>query len=76
MCCSNRCWTLFLCLCGAGLAGYAYYVEMESEKNPEYEALCDINEEISCTKVFNSEYGKGFGVIQKFVGEWNRFILE
>jgi len=32
-------------------------------------ALCDISESISCSKVFNSSYGKGFGVIGPLLGE-------
>ena len=65
--CSNRCLSLLLCMCGLGLSGYAYYVELQMEENPDYKAMCDINEEISCTRVFNSEYGTGFGIVQKFV---------
>lgn len=32
-------------------------------------ALCDINEHISCSKVFTSKYGKGFGLIAPVLGE-------
>lgn len=41
---------------GVILSIYAYYVEIQSEKDSNYEALCDINEHISCTKVFSSKW--------------------
>lgn len=40
---------------GVILSIYAYYVEIQSEKDSNYEALCDINEHISCTNVFSSK---------------------
>lgn len=65
-CCSNRCFSVLLCLIGLGLSGYTLYVQEEMSKNPEtYKALCDIDEEISCTKVFNTTYAKGFGLVDK-----------
>ena len=36
----------------------------------KYEALCDVSEKVSCTKVFNTSFAKGFGVLDKIVGEW------
>lgn len=40
---------------GVLLSIYAFYVETQSELDSDYEALCDINEHISCTKVFSSK---------------------
>lgn len=49
-------------LFAVGLSIYSVYVESRAEEDENYEALCDINPKISCTKVFTSEYGKGFGL--------------
>jgi len=57
-----------LCLTGTLLAGYAYYVEVAKEFNPDYQAMCDISAYISCSKVFTSKYGKGFGIIGELLG--------
>merc|ERR1711973_19142 len=32
-------------------------------------ALCDIDETISCSKVFTSKYGKGFGLVELITGD-------
>ncbi|KAH0955839.1 hypothetical protein HN011_005554 [Eciton burchellii] len=53
------------CVIGIALSYYAYAVKTNKEQDDSYEALCDISENISCTKVFMSEYGKGFGLIPK-----------
>ncbi|EZA49048.1 hypothetical protein DMN91_009537 [Ooceraea biroi] len=53
------------CMIGIALSYYAYVVETRKEQDDSYEAMCDISENISCTKVFMSEYGKGFGLIPK-----------
>lgn len=44
--------------CGLGLvlSFYATYVELRSEKDSGYRALCDWSSSISCTRVFNSVY--------------------
>lgn len=45
-----------------GLSLYTVHVEHEASGNKNYKALCDINEFVSCTKVFTSKYGTGFGL--------------
>ncbi|KAG5187247.1 vitamin K epoxide reductase [Tribonema minus] len=50
-------------LAGLCLSGYALYVEHQSEVNPSYEAFCDISHEISCSKVFLSEWGRLFSAL-------------
>lgn len=50
----NVCIT-FSCLFGVLLSVYAYYVEVRAEEDSSYQALCDISQRISCTKVFTSE---------------------
>ncbi|XP_030751764.1 vitamin K epoxide reductase complex subunit 1-like protein 1 [Sitophilus oryzae] len=56
---------IFMCLLGLGLSLYAYTVELRLEQNKNYKPLCDIAEHMSCTKAFDSEYGKGFGFFGK-----------
>ncbi|XP_033116166.1 vitamin K epoxide reductase complex subunit 1-like protein 1 [Anneissia japonica] len=60
---------IFLCLAGLILSVYALYVEHMKERNDGYTAMCDVNDEISCSKVFTSKYGKGFGLVGPILGE-------
>lgn len=50
----NACLVL-LCAAGVGVSYYAFFVETNVEHNDKYEAMCDVNEHISCTKVFASK---------------------
>lgn len=59
---------VFLCLLGYVVCVYALSVEFHVEADPQYEAMCDINEKMSCTKVLTSEYGKGFGLLGYIIG--------
>lgn len=43
------------CIIGFALSYYAHYVELAKEEDDLYEAVCDINEHISCTKAFSSK---------------------
>ncbi|XP_063706332.1 vitamin K epoxide reductase complex subunit 1-like protein 1 [Culicoides brevitarsis] len=56
-------------LLGTLISAYGSYVELTLEENENYEAMCDISEKISCSKVFSTEYGKGFGIVGKVLGE-------
>ncbi|XP_029167012.1 vitamin K epoxide reductase complex subunit 1-like protein 1 isoform X2 [Nylanderia fulva] len=56
---------LSACLIGLGLSYYTYVVETKKEQDDSYKAMCDISENISCTKVFMTGYGKGFGLLPK-----------
>lgn len=47
---------LICCKIGLVLSLYAYKVEISKENDANYTAICDINEYISCTKAFMSEY--------------------
>ncbi|KAL1132492.1 hypothetical protein AAG570_010447 [Ranatra chinensis] len=38
------------------------------EHDPNYVAMCDIGEHMSCSKAFNSKYGKGFGIVGEIFG--------
>ena len=70
-CCSilQKWLSLLLYITGIGLSCYAYYVELAKEADEKYVALCDINEDISCSRVFNSKYGKGFGLLSLILDE-------
>jgi len=59
---------IVLSLTGLGISAFALFVEMKSEMDEEFAALCDIDENISCTVLFNSEYGRGLGQVYKHVG--------
>ncbi|KRT79101.1 hypothetical protein AMK59_7801 [Oryctes borbonicus] len=54
---------------GLALSIYSYVVEQATEHDRNYKAMCDINEFVSCTAVFKSEYATGFGIIPKFLGK-------
>ncbi|CAI5444724.1 unnamed protein product [Caenorhabditis angaria] len=54
---------------GIFVSCYALYVEIRSESDPEYIAMCDLNQLVSCTKVMNSEYSTGFGIVKLIFGE-------
>ena len=56
---------------GLFLSIYALHVEVSSFEDKDYKALCDINEYVSCTKVFNSKYGKGFGLVEPILGKYS-----
>lgn len=43
------------CISGCALSMYSYYLTGTLEEDDEYEALCDISEHVSCTKVLQSE---------------------
>ncbi|XP_063337413.1 vitamin K epoxide reductase complex subunit 1 [Pelmatolapia mariae] len=60
---------MFLCLFGLVLSVYALHVEVSRERNPDYRALCDLGESVSCSKVFTSRWGRGFGLVQYFVAK-------
>ena len=53
---------------GIILSAYALYIEHKKAKNAEYKAVCDINDKMSCTKAFSSEYGKTFGLSNSIYG--------
>lgn len=47
---------IFLCVIGLLLSVYALHVELSRERNPDYRAMCDLGESVSCSKVFTSRY--------------------
>jgi len=59
---------VLLCMWGIGVCIYALSVEFHKEADPGYEAMCDISETMSCSKVLTSEWGKGFGLLGYIIG--------
>ncbi|XP_063077132.1 vitamin K epoxide reductase complex subunit 1 [Engraulis encrasicolus] len=57
---------LLLCVIGLILSVYALHVELSKEHDPKYIAMCDLADSISCSKVFTSRWGRGFGLVQLF----------
>ncbi|KAJ0015918.1 hypothetical protein NQD34_014208 [Periophthalmus magnuspinnatus] len=60
---------IILCVLGFVLSIYALHVELSRESNPDYRAMCDLGQYVSCSKVFTSRWGRGFGLVQIFVGQ-------
>jgi len=78
-CCSSRWFSILLCCLGASLAAYSLHVEHKWQEAAaaaagtdgvsEYKPLCDIDEKISCSKAFNSDYAVGMGVLGDLLGQ-------
>jgi|LauGreSuBDMM15SN_2_FD.fasta_scaffold26770_2 vitamin-K-epoxide reductase (warfarin-sensitive) len=50
--------SLVFSIAGMALSLYALHVEHESSQDSSFRSLCDFSPEVSCSKVFQSEYGK------------------
>ncbi len=50
-------YTTILAGLGLLLSIYAYHVEKKIERQEKYAPMCDIRDNISCSKAFTSEYG-------------------
>ena len=44
----------FLCAAALSLSGYALYVARSSERDEDYEAVCDMGSRMSCSSVLTS----------------------
>nr|UVZ36615.1 Vitamin K epoxide reductase complex subunit 1 [Rattus tiomanicus] len=55
---------LALCLAGLALSLYALHVKAARARNEDYRALCDVGTAISCSRVFSSRWGRGFGLVE------------
>ncbi|KAM9816972.1 vitamin K epoxide reductase complex subunit 1 [Neosynchiropus ocellatus] len=60
---------ILLCALGLFLSVYALHVELSKEHDPDYRAMCDLGASVSCSKVFTSRWGRGFGLVQIFVDQ-------
>ncbi|KAF4113925.1 vitamin K epoxide reductase complex subunit 1-like protein 1 [Onychostoma macrolepis] len=59
---------LLVCLSGILLSLYAFHVEREKTRDANYRAMCDLSSSISCSKVFTSRWGRGFGLLGSIFG--------
>ncbi|KAG8140670.1 hypothetical protein E2320_003337 [Naja naja] len=64
---------LLLCLAGLALSIYAWHVETSKERDAAYRAMCDISADISCSRVFTSRWGRGFGLVADLLGPHSLF---
>ena len=53
---------------GVLLSCYAWYIEKKKKKEKTYQAACDINKKISCSKAFTSPYSHLFGISNSLLG--------
>ncbi|XP_049645196.1 vitamin K epoxide reductase complex subunit 1 [Suncus etruscus] len=59
---------LALCVAGLVLSLYALHVKASRARDRDYRALCDVGTAISCSRVFSSRWGKGFGLVEHVLG--------
>jgi vitamin-K-epoxide reductase (warfarin-sensitive) len=57
----------YLAITGFILSAYAHFVTKKA-KQPKYKAICDINNNISCSKAFKSPYGSITGISNTILG--------
>jgi uncharacterized membrane protein/protein-disulfide isomerase len=59
---------LALTLLGLGATAYASYVHLQLLQNASYVSACDINSAVSCTQVYQSQYGSVLGMPVALLG--------
>ncbi|XP_066515894.1 vitamin K epoxide reductase complex subunit 1-like protein 1 [Hoplias malabaricus] len=59
---------LVVCLLGILLSIYAFHVESEKSRDANYRAMCDLSNSVSCSRVFTSRWGRGFGLLGSIFG--------
>ncbi|XP_068779448.1 vitamin K epoxide reductase complex subunit 1 [Struthio camelus] len=57
-----------LCAAGLALSLYALHVERARARDPQYRAACDLAPAVSCSRVFASRWGRGFGLLEGLLG--------
>ncbi|XP_034654008.1 vitamin K epoxide reductase complex subunit 1 [Drosophila subobscura] len=65
----------WICICGLAISLYSLYVKWQLDHNADYVAMCDLAEKVSCTAVFKSDYGRGFGLTQLLFGSTSSSYL-
>ncbi|MBN3274685.1 VKORL protein, partial [Polyodon spathula] len=65
----EKCSRALLCISGLALSVYAYHVETTKEHDSSYKAMCDFSASVSCSKVFTSRWGRGFGLVEPLFGK-------
>lgn len=43
------------CWCGIALSVYALWVEVQKHRNPQYVAICDLGDNMKCSRVLTSQ---------------------
>jgi len=59
---------LILAILGILISIYSIYIERKHTKQKDYKALCDIRDNVSCSKSFNSKYAKIFFIPNSVIG--------
>ncbi|KHJ44201.1 vitamin K epoxide reductase family protein [Trichuris suis] len=62
---------IYSCLSLAGIivSVYGFCLEVIKEYDPSYTPLCDVNQQVSCTKAMMSSWGRGFGIVSTLFDE-------
>eukprot|EP00457_Paulinella_chromatophora_P019523 gb/GEZN01021223.1/.p2 GENE.gb/GEZN01021223.1/~~gb/GEZN01021223.1/.p2 ORF type:complete len:100 (-),score=13.47 gb/GEZN01021223.1/:275-574(-) len=60
---------IFVTLAGSALSLYSLYVHKQHDLTPGFVAGCDFSATWSCSKVFKSKWGRGFGVLGDLLGK-------
>ncbi|XP_030369148.1 vitamin K epoxide reductase complex subunit 1-like [Scaptodrosophila lebanonensis] len=63
-----------LCITGLLISIYSMYVKLQLDRDANYTAMCDLAEKVSCTAVFKSDYGRGFGLTQLIFGASSTYL--
>ncbi|XP_029468158.1 vitamin K epoxide reductase complex subunit 1-like protein 1 [Rhinatrema bivittatum] len=58
-----------VCALGIIFSLYAFHVEREKERDPQYQAACDLGEGVRCSAAFASRWGRGFGLLGSIFGK-------
>ena len=67
---------LALALVGLGAAGTSTFVHYQLVQDPSYTSFCDINDTVSCTQVYLSNYGSVGGIPTALLGAfWFGLVL-
>ena len=64
-----RVYKAILAVCGVLVSLYAIHVERSKHSNPDYQAMCDISEHASCSRVLTSDASTGFGIVGRLLGD-------
>ncbi len=59
---------ILLAAVGFAISLYGYFVEEKVKADSSYKPICDISEQVSCSKAFSSQYGKLLGFTNTVAG--------
>lgn len=66
---SNTVDQFIIAFLGLLVSAYSIHVEVQKHKNPKYVAMCDFNQNMSCSRVLTSKYSRGFGLTELMFGK-------